>query len=66
MRAIVRAAAIIVLLVWTLLAWGGHALLDWSSNWVAASADRISSVPEIVEWVSWAPAAWAMPAKSSS
>ena len=53
MRISVWVAAIIALAVWSLLAWVGHALLDWSSDWASANADKISSVPEIVEWVSW-------------
>jgi hypothetical protein len=53
MRISVWVAAIIALFVWSLLAWGGHALLDWSSDWAAANADKISPVPEVVEWVSW-------------
>jgi hypothetical protein len=53
MRISVWIAAIIALVVWSLLAWGGHALLDWSSDWAAANADKISPVPEVVEWVSW-------------
>jgi len=46
-------AAMAALVVWSLLAWGGHALLDWSSDWAAANADKISPVPEVVEWLSW-------------
>lgn len=54
MRAIVWGVAGAALVVWSLLAWGGHALLDWSSDWAAANADKLSSAPEIVEWSSWA------------
>ncbi|PZN95251.1 MAG: hypothetical protein DCF30_19205 [Hyphomicrobiales bacterium] len=53
MRSSVWVAAIAALVVWSLLGWGGHALLDWSSDWAAANADKISPVPEVVEWVSW-------------
>lgn len=46
-------AAIIALFVWSLLAWGGLALLKWSSDWAASNAENISQLPEVVEWVSW-------------
>lgn len=53
MRISVWVAAIALLVIWSLLAWGGHALLDWSSDWAASNADNIFPVPEVVEWVSW-------------
>jgi len=53
MRISVWVAAIIALFVWSLLAWGGHAVLDWASGWAATNVDKISPVPEVVEWVSW-------------
>ncbi len=53
MRISVWGVALVALVVWSLLAWGGHALLDLSSDWAAANADKISSVPDIVEWASW-------------
>lgn len=53
MRISIWIIAVIALAVWSLLAWGGHALLDWLSDWAAANADKLSSVPEIVEWTSW-------------
>lgn len=54
MRILVWGAAIAALVVWSLLALSGHALLDWSSDWAAANADKISATPETVEWASWA------------
>jgi F0F1-type ATP synthase membrane subunit a len=45
--------AIVVIAVWSLVAFAGHGLLDWTSDWAAANADKVSSVPEIVEWLSW-------------
>lgn len=54
MRNLVWLVGLVVLGLWSLVAWGGHALLDWSSNWAAANADVVSGVPEIVETVSWA------------
>jgi hypothetical protein len=53
MRISIWVVAVIVLVIWSLVAWGGHALLDWASDWAAANADGISPVPEVVEWVSW-------------
>lgn len=38
---------------WSLIAWIGHGLLDWTTDWAADNADKVSSVPEIVEWLSW-------------
>lgn len=54
MRNLIWIAGLAVLGLWSLLAWGGHALLDWTSNWAAANADQVSAVPEIVETLSWA------------
>lgn len=45
--------AIIAIAIWSLIAWAGHSLFDWTSDWAAANADKVSSVPEIVEWLSW-------------
>lgn len=45
--------AFVAIAVWSLVAWAGHGLLDWTSDWAAANADKVSSVPEIVEWLSW-------------
>ncbi len=53
MRISIWIAAGGALAFWSLLAWAGHALLDWTSEWAAVNADRVSSVPEIVETVSW-------------
>lgn len=54
MRSLIWIAGLVVLGLWSLVAWGGHALLDWTSNWAAANADMVSGVPEIVETLSWA------------
>jgi hypothetical protein len=54
MRNLIWLGGLVVLGLWSLAAWGGHALLDWTSNWAAANADMVSGVPEIVETVSWA------------
>jgi hypothetical protein len=54
MRSLIWIAGLVVLGLWSLVAWGGHALLDWSSDWAAANADQVSGVPEIVETLSWA------------
>ncbi|MCZ8041081.1 MAG: hypothetical protein O9330_01270 [Beijerinckiaceae bacterium] len=54
MRNLIWLGGLIVLGLWSLVAWGGHALLDWTSNWAAANADQVSGVPEIVETLSWA------------
>jgi hypothetical protein len=54
MRNLIWLGGLVVLGLWSLVAWGGHALLDWTSNWAAANADVVSGVPEIVETVSWA------------
>lgn len=54
MRNLIWLGGLVILGLWSLVAWGGHALLDWTSNWAASNADRVSGVPEIVETVSWA------------
>lgn len=54
MRVGIWIAAIAAVVIWSLLAWAGQGLLDWTSNWAAVNADQVSSVPEIVEWLSWA------------
>ncbi len=54
MKLAIWIVAIAAIVVWSLVAWAGHGLLNWSSNWAAANADHVSSVPEIVEWLSWA------------
>lgn len=54
MRIFVWIFSIVALAVWSLLALAGHALLDWSTDWAAANADKLSSTPETVEWTSWA------------
>ncbi len=45
--------AFVAIAVWSLIAWVGHGLLDWTTDWAADNADKVSSVPEIVEWLSW-------------
>jgi hypothetical protein len=52
MRLLIWSVATVALALWSLVAWAGHGLLDWSSDWAAANADQVSSVPEIVEWLS--------------
>lgn len=54
MRLLIWSFATVAVALWSLVAWAGHGLLDWSSDWAAANADQVSSVPEIVEWLSWA------------
>jgi hypothetical protein len=54
MRRGIRVLAIVAIVVWSLMAWAGHGLLDWTSDWAAANADKVSSVPETVEWLSGA------------
>jgi hypothetical protein len=54
MRLLIWSVATVAVALWSLVAWAGHGLLDWSSDWAAANADQVSSVPEIVEWLSWA------------
>jgi hypothetical protein len=54
MRLLIWSIATVAVALWSLVAWAGHGLLDWSSDWAAANADQVSSVPEIVEWLSWA------------
>ena len=54
MRLLIWSVATVALALWSLVAWAGPGLLDWSSDWAAANADQVSSVPEIVEWLSWA------------
>ncbi|MGY6251386.1 hypothetical protein ACXIUS_28270 [Bosea thiooxidans] len=54
MRLAIWMLALVAIAVWSLVAWAGHGLLDLTSDWAAANADKISSVPEIVEWLSWA------------
>lgn len=53
MRLAIWMLAFAAIAVWSLTAWVGHGLLDWTSDWAAANADKVSSVPEIVEWLSW-------------
>ncbi|MFN4011602.1 MAG: hypothetical protein ACK4K8_16755 [Pannonibacter sp.] len=45
--------ALVAIAVWSLVAWAGHGLLDWTTDLAAENADKVSSVPEIVEWLSW-------------
>ncbi|MBX9907523.1 MAG: hypothetical protein K2Z25_02315 [Beijerinckiaceae bacterium] len=45
--------AFVAIAVWSLIAWAGDGLLDWTTDWAADNADKVSSVPEIVEWLSW-------------
>lgn len=45
--------AFVAIAVWSLVAWIGHGLLDWTTDWAADNADKVSSVPQIVEWLSW-------------
>ncbi|ODT17384.1 MAG: hypothetical protein ABS35_25970 [Kaistia sp. SCN 65-12] len=45
--------AIVAIAFWSLVAWAGHGLLDWTTDLAAENADKVSSVPEIVEWLSW-------------
>ena len=54
MKLAIWLVAIAGIVVWSFVAWAGHMSLNWSSNWAAANADQVSSVPEIVEWLSWA------------
>ena len=54
MRLLIWSVATVAVALWSLVAWAGQGLLDWSSDWAAANADQVSSVPEIVEWLSWA------------
>lgn len=52
MRRLVWVIGLAVLGLWSVLAWGSHALLDGASGWAAANASRVSEVPEIVEAIS--------------
>ena len=54
MKLAIWLVAIAGIVVWSFVAWAGHSVLNFSSNWAAANADQVSSVPEIVEWLSWA------------
>ncbi len=54
MRAAIWLIAAAVLAVWSFLAWGVGSVVDTASDWAAANADLVSSVPEIVEGLSWA------------
>lgn len=54
MRLAIWIFATVAVAFWSLVAWAGHGLLDWTSDWAAANADQVSSVPETVEWLSWA------------
>jgi hypothetical protein len=45
--------AFVAIAVWSLVAWVGHGLLDWTTDLAADNADKVSSVPEIVAWLSW-------------
>lgn len=53
MRLAIWIFATVAVALWSLVAWAGHALLDWTSDWASANADQVSSAPEVVEWLSW-------------
>jgi hypothetical protein len=53
MRLAIWIIATVAIALWSLVAWAGHGMLDWTSDWAAANADQVSSVPEVVEWLSW-------------
>jgi hypothetical protein len=42
-----------VLGLWSLIAWGVHALVSLGGNAVANNADWIPLEPEAIEWASW-------------
>lgn len=54
MRKVVWLIAVAVLAVWSLLAWGVGSVVDTAGDWAAANADRVSTVPEVIEGLSWA------------
>jgi hypothetical protein len=39
--------------LWSLMAWGAHALLGLGGNAISSNVDIVPVDPEIVEWLSW-------------
>lgn len=54
MKPILWSLIVLAVVAWSLLAWGSSELLEWAGGVTAAHADRVSSHPETVEWLSWA------------
>jgi hypothetical protein len=57
MKQLVWGLALVAAVLWSLLAWGTYALVEWVGRFAAANADQVSGHPEAVEWLSWA-AGW--------
>jgi hypothetical protein len=39
--------------VWSLLAWGAHALVGVAGNVASSNSDAFPLPPETIEWISW-------------
>jgi hypothetical protein len=44
----------IVVVIWSLFAWGAYGLLDFFGGFAARNTDIVTGHPETVEWLSWA------------
>ncbi len=52
MRRLVSTLAVAAAVVWSLIAWGAHALLGWVGGIAAGNADLVTDHPETVVWLS--------------
>ena len=53
MKGVVWFISASLLVLWSLTAWGAHALLGYAGRTAAANADIIPGSPELIEWASW-------------
>lgn len=54
MRALIALGALVGLALWSGLAWLAHGLVDQAGAFATRHADKVTSHPETVEWLSWA------------
>lgn len=54
MQRVVWIVAGIGFLLWSLLAWAGHAVLDWLADFTAGNAGQLTANMELADWLAWA------------
>lgn len=53
MKTLIWGATLIVIALWSLLAWLTHGLVGVAGSLVASNADLVPADPLLIEWASW-------------
>lgn len=54
MKTLAKGLAVLVAILWSLVAWGSYALIGRVGGFAAQNADAFTEHPEAVVWLSWA------------